>query len=235
MYGFEEILRVYRERKALEFLHQRSAKRILEVGCGFRPLFTRYSHFEEYTAIEPGLRAYENLTQLSHGQKGVRCIYGFLEDSIDTLKENRYDSIVLGGVLHEVKNPLLFLKSIYEVMEVGTSIYINVPNAKSFHRELGKQMGVIGSVYDKTQRNVLLNQESIFDQQTLRDLINEAMPNTEFISAGTFFVKPFTHDQMQKLLSLNIISDSIIEGLYQLSEIFPDHGSELFYAVRRRD
>jgi SAM-dependent methyltransferase len=235
MYGFEEILRVYREKKALEFLHQRSSKRILEVGCGFRPLFTSYNGFEEYTAVEPGIRAYQNLIQLSQNQKGVRCVHGFLEDSMNTLKENQYDSIVLGGVLHEVENPLIFLKYVYELMEIGTTVYINVPNAKSFHRELGKRMGVIDSVYDKTQRNILLDQKSIFDHQTLRDLIDEAMPHIEIIGSGTFFIKPFTHDQMQKSLELNIISESMIEGLFQISEIFPDHGSEIFYAVSRRE
>ena len=60
IYSFEEIIKVYREKKAIEFLCKYKAKKILEIGCGFTPGFTKYKDFDSYTVVEPGNDAYKN-------------------------------------------------------------------------------------------------------------------------------------------------------------------------------
>ena len=235
IYGFEEVLRVYRERKALEYLRNQGARKILEIGCGFRPLFLNYEDYDSYTVVEPGAEAYKYILEVSEKKRGVRSIFGHLEDVMESLNDNDFDCIVLVGVLHEVKHPEKFLGLIHQIMRQESSAYINVPNARSVHRELGKAMGVIDSIYNKTQRNELLNQESIFDLDSLFECIQQSMPNIQIIDSGTFFIKPFTHDQMYEILKSEVISQSTIEGLFQLSETLPGHGCELFYVIKNKD
>ena len=60
IYSYEEILKVYREKKALDFIESINPSSLLEIGCGFTPIFEKYNKFESCTIIEPGERAFKN-------------------------------------------------------------------------------------------------------------------------------------------------------------------------------
>ena len=45
-YSYEEINLIYREKKILDYLEKYRPKKILEIGCGFRPIAFKYKDFE---------------------------------------------------------------------------------------------------------------------------------------------------------------------------------------------
>jgi hypothetical protein len=51
---------------------------------------------------------------------------------------------------------------------------------------------------------------------------------------GTFFLKPFTHSQMQKCVEMGIIDEKVLDGLFNVSKEFLDFGAELYCLVRMR-
>lgn len=49
---------------------------------------------------------------------------------------------------------------------------------------------------------------------------------------GSYFIKPFTHDQMEGMLEKGILSPTILEGLYGMSVELPDYGAEIYVNCR---
>ena len=164
-YSFEETLRIYREKKALEFVESMNPSSLLEIGCGFTPIFEKYNKFDSCTIIEPGERAFKNALEKSISDSRLTCINSFLENS-QQLEGKKFDCIVSTGVLHETETPDTFLRVIRSLMHESTKVYINVPNSDSFHRVLAREMGLIKSVQDRSDRNILLKQSSIFNMDS---------------------------------------------------------------------
>lgn len=233
IYSFEEIMREYRDKKALEFINEKKPKNILEIGCGFSPLFTRYKNYDSYTVVEPGLKAYKNAITLSKGDKKVYCINNFLEESFDNLSNQSFDFIICSGVLHETNNAKIFLKKIALLMKKNTYLYICVPNANSLHKIIAKNMGIIKSVFDKSNRFISLKQNTIFDKKKLLALVKETIPESTIIDSSSFFLKPFTHEQMMICLDKEVINKDVTEGLYKSTEFLPDIGSELYCFLKK--
>jgi len=48
----------------------------------------------------------------------------------------------------------------------------------------------------------------------------------------TYFIKPFSNEQMEKLLRLKIIDKKIIVGFKNMSKYLPDMGCEMFVEVK---
>ena len=232
-YGFEEVLSVYRERKAIEFLYKQEARNVLEIGAGFRPLFLNYKEFHKYTVVEPGKKPFEFLSKHTESNSRIECIYGTLEDSFEKLLKYNFDFIVLNGILHEIEEPEIFLNFIYRLMKDKTFVYFSVANAQSVHRLLAKKMGLIQNISDRTSLNLKLEQQVVFDSSSLVKLLMQAMPNIKVKNLGTFFIKPFTNEQMFLAAKAGILNQDIFEGLFRLSEIFPDVGCEIFCVIQK--
>ena len=112
-------------------------------------------------------------------------------------------------------------------------VYFCVPNANSFHRVLAKRMGLIKEIDEKTERNVELQQNNVFDIESLRKILEEK--GFFIIEYGTFFMKPFTHKQMYFALKEKIIDEKVLEGLYNCSEEFSENGNYGWhYSIKKR-
>ena len=49
-----------------------------------------------------------------------------------------------------------------------------------------------------------------------------------FLEMGSYFVKPFTHRQMEQCMENNIINNEIIEGFDRMIKYMPELGSEIY-------
>ena len=67
--------------------------------------------------------------------------------------------------------------------------------------------------------------------ETLTQLVENS--GFQIIEKGSYFIKPFTHDQMGKLLENRIISKDVLEGLYKMSDELPGVGSEIYLNVKK--
>ena len=227
IYSFEDYLKIYREQRMISFLEEYKPKTVLEIGCGFMPGFLSYKDYQQYTIIEPGIRAFKNAKKLATTLNGINLINNFFEESYQEIKNKRFDCIVSTGVLHETKTPDKFLKLINSCMNKGTKTYINVPNAKSLHKLIAKEMGIIDSLFNKSDRNIKLEQTTIYDAEKLKSQLKKNIPGIKIRDCSSFFLKPFTHDQMMSCLNHKIINNNLIDALNKISDIFPENGCEL--------
>lgn len=229
-HSFEDYQVMYRRKQMLKILGLYPHRRILEIGCGMEPLFKYLdcTGYDQYVVVEPSEQFCKNAIQMSLGNNKVRCINEYFNGS-EELKGHKFDFIICSSLLHEVENPIELLKNIALICDENTVVHINVPNAKSFHRLLAKEMKLIDDLYEMSDRNKLFQQHNVYDKDRLGKVVKSA--GFRVIEEGSYFVKPFTHKQMFDMLENHIIDEKILDGLYDIAKYFPEYGSEIFVNV----
>jgi 2-polyprenyl-3-methyl-5-hydroxy-6-metoxy-1,4-benzoquinol methylase len=229
---FEESQARYRKRRIIESIARYRPRSILEVGCGFDPLFNHYRDYERCTVVEPGDDFARNARECAKALEGITIVHGSLERNLAILSVTPYDFVALSSLLHEISDSKTLLDATAQLCGPGTIVHVNVPNALSIHRLLAVEMGLIQSVYERSQTQERMQQKQTFDAHSLAALVFES--GFEIVEQGTFFIKPFTHAQMASLQTSGLLTEPMLEGLYKLSKHFPDNGSEIFMDLRLR-
>jgi len=228
---FEPLQIEFRRRLVLAQIARLAPARLLEVGCGERPLFTDLPG-TACTVVEPTPAFAANARRLAAGRPDVRVAADYLEH-FDAAAE-AYDLIVVSCVLHEVPDPQVFLKAVRRLCGPRTVVHVNVPNARSLHRLLAVAMGLIPDPATPSQTQQLMQQRAaIYDAASLRAAL--AVARLHVHEGGTLFVKPFTHGQMQQLVDLGFMTLAMLDGLDRLVQWLPELGSELWVHARAQD
>ena len=224
--NFEDIQVAFRMKKILEIIQQYTHNSVLEIGCGLEPFFKFFDDYTQMTVIDPCEEFIINAKELSVDNSRIRCIQGFFEDQIPLLEKTKYDFVILSSLLHELEDPSNLLNKLKNICNHQTIIHVNVPNAYSFHRVLAKEMGLIEDVFKKSDRQMMLQQNRTFCLKSLSELLNNA--GLKILDSGSYFVKPFTHDQMYRMLTSGFIDTTVLEGLYNIVKYMPEYGSEIY-------
>ena len=95
---------------------------------------------------------------------------------------------------------------------------------------------VIENIEAFSERNISYQQHSVFSLESLIMLLNNWANNQnlsiELLNHGSYFVKPFSHSQMERMIKANIIDAKIINGFDRLIKYMPNFGSEIFVNFR---
>lgn len=229
--SFEAVQVRYRRKKVCELLARLRPRRVLEVGCGRAPLFLDYTDFAVMHVVEPGDRFHANAVASAKGRADVLVHHGTIEHVAPALAGEAFDAIVMSSVLHEVADPMTLLGAVKTLCSTGTMLHVVVPNARSFHRRLAVEMGLIDSVFERSPTQQRMQQSQTFDVEALQALLRAS--GFDVVDTGTFFIKPFTHAQMAALYEQRFLTDQMLDGLYAMSEHLPGIGSEIYVSARR--
>jgi SAM-dependent methyltransferase len=228
---FEKFFIESRRRGNLNALNNYPHKNILEISCGMEPLFSFCKDFTNYTIVEPSETFVDNAKKLANENKKIKIVQAFFEDVYkDLIKRNSFDFIFLSGLLHEVSEPEKLLQCVKKACTKKTVIHLNVPNVFSFHRLLAYEMGLIESIFDQSEKGIMLQRKTCFDKKSLFKILQSN--GFEIMEFGTYFIKPFTNAQMEEMINKKIVSSKIIEGLEKMIKYIPDMGAEMFADVK---
>ena len=231
---FESYQVEYRKKLVLEIIKKNNHKTILEVGCGVRPLFDYFTDFELLTILEPSKlffdKAVEEIQQ-KNLNNSVEIFNSYFEDTNEMVDSRNYDLIIISGLLHEITDLTSFFLRLKELVKPGTVVHIDVPNGNSLHRLLAVEMGLIKSQLELSNNNIQLQQNRVFVLNSLEKLIKDYDFNVT--EKGSYFIKPFTHVQMQKMIDDNIIDTKTLDGFYDLIKHLPDFGSEIYINFKK--
>lgn len=228
--SFEKTIVAVRRRRVLSTVGYYPHAHLLEVGCGLEPLFGHIDDFSTFTVVEPSTQFAARATELAGSDTRIRIVNTTLEESRASRTECPFDMVVVSSLLHEVPDPDRLLASIRAVCGRETVVHINVPNVRSFHRLLALEMGLVDDVFDASETERRFGRQTRYDLDTLTRTVQRA--GFEVIRSGTYFVKPFTHDQMANVLAARILPDGVIEGLDRMVRHLPGMGAEAFVELR---
>ncbi|MEM2130214.1 MAG: methyltransferase domain-containing protein [Candidatus Bathyarchaeia archaeon] len=226
--SFELILDGIRRKYVLKSLNEYNHHHILEIGCGMDPLFLYCTDYKTYTIVEPSVALVKNAKKFARNKHNITIIHGFMEEVYSKLIETRhgFDFIILSSILHEVPDPNKLLQAVYQICGMETVVHINVPNAYSFHRILAYEMGLISNIFEKSETDIKFQRHTNFDKQLLFKILEEN--GFQIITYGNYLVKPFSNEQMEKILEQKILSKDVIDGLERMVKYLPDMGCEIF-------
>jgi 2-polyprenyl-3-methyl-5-hydroxy-6-metoxy-1,4-benzoquinol methylase len=228
---FEAVQARLRKRQLLTTLDAWRPRNVLEVGCADDPLFTHWPAFERFVVVEPGASFARAARRAAQDDARVRIVEATLEDAATALRGETFDAVIASGLLHEVPDAVALLRALAAVCAPHTRLHLNVPNARSLHRLLALEMGLIGDLFERSDNQRRLQQPRTFDQERLAALCRET--GFEVTEQGSYFVKPFTHAQMARLQSIDLLDERMLDGLWGLEKHLPGLGSEIFVHLRR--
>lgn len=229
--SFETTLVAIRRRHVLRWLSHYRARRVLEVGCGLEPLFVHYGGFDAWRTVEPIAEFARRATERAAGDQRIEVREDRFEQQAEALGGEDFDFVVVSGLLHEVDNPAGLLEAVRSVCSETTIVHCNVPNMSSFHRLLALEMGLIEDVFEPSEMDRAFGRCGRFDSQRFGELLTRA--GFRILDAGTYFVKPFSNDQMDVMLRSGAFHPSLIDGLDRITKYMPDHGCELYANARK--
>jgi SAM-dependent methyltransferase len=185
---------------------------VLELGCANGLMTKRIVDICDRIDVVEGSTRYINDARKEMGKK-IDKVRFFNMLFSEFFPDKKYDTIILSSVLHEVDSPIKLLKKISQWCKKGTIIYINVPNALSLHRRIGKIMGILKSEYSFSTRDKKFCHKRIYDLKKLKnDVINA---NLKIIKNGGYFLKIFSNKQLNKF------DYDFINSLYTISKNLP--------------
>ena len=232
-YPFERFLVKYRKSKVIAQINKYPHKKILDVGCGLDPLFRDFDDFDEMVVLEPAQKFFDKAIEMKNNSKlesSVKIIKSTFEDF--NFKPNDFDIILLSSLLHELPDPEGFLRLASGRIGKKTIIHINTPNARSFHRLLAVEMGLIKNEYEKSKSQIRFQRKFVFSSKDIERLAKGS--NLEIVEMGTYAFKPFTHEQLLQMLKSSIINEDAVEALFRMDKFAPELGSEIFADLKRK-
>jgi SAM-dependent methyltransferase len=220
---YEKYMVKYRRDHVINLFAKLNKPSILDVGCGTDPMFSHFDNYKKYTIVEPTKKFYKKALRI---KKNNVDIYNLTFEKFVDKYENNFDLIIVGGLLHELEKPRIFIKKLYKFSTKKNIIHINVPNAHSFHRLLAYEMGLIKSVYELSNTQKKMQQHSVYSIDSLKKIFLEE--GFRVLKSGTFIFKPYTHNQMAKIYKFKIQNLKNLEKSNSMIKYLPMNGAEIF-------
>jgi SAM-dependent methyltransferase len=229
--SFETVLVAVRRAEVLAALARYPHRHVLEVGCGLEPLFAHATGWEAFTVVEPSAEFVARARSLAEGRPGVTVVQDYFETAQPRLAGPAPDLVVVSSLLHEVPDPAALLAALRACAAEQTVVHLNVPNMRSFHRLLAFEMGVIDSLFEPSELERRFQRRTRYDAAALRDAVETA--GFRVLREGSYFVKPFTHAQMEALRDAGVLDARMLQGLGRMVRHLPGLGCEIYVDLVR--
>ena len=223
---FEEIMAAIRRREVMRFVKEHRLGKILEVGCGNRSMFQDLESFDRFVVVEPGEQFFDaaRTARVNSPQADKILLHNCLFE--DFPGDPDIDCVVISSLLHELPVPKTMLDHAWKIAPRGCWLHVNVPNAKSFHRLWAKEAGLIKSEYERSATDIQMQRNHLFDLESLQKVVADAGFTVQ--ERGSYFVKPFTHSQMQRFIDLGMLTPALLDGLARMETHMPGLGAEIY-------
>ncbi len=142
--------------------------------------------------------------------------------------ETKYENIILGHVLEHVENPVAVLLQCRDWLTQNGRIFAAVPNAKSIHRQAAVKMGLLGSVYDFSEKDRRHGHKRVFDRNMFLKLFDQT--GYVAIKSGGYWLKPLSDRQIEESWT-----QEMIQAFLLLGEEYPDIAGETYVIASKQE
>lgn len=197
-------------------------------------------HFKGNIAIEMGpalgqmTKFLKNDFTKLHLIEASKSLLDQIPDNKQVIKHNAYfeefdegiivDTIIMSHVLEHLENPVEILKKFRRFLKDDGVFLVSVPNAKSIHRLVAEDMGILESIYSLNERDKELGHYRVYDMDLLIKDCEDA--GYTVVDKGGVFLKPLSNGQIEQAWTAEMI-----ESFYNIGHKFPDYCAEIFVVL----
>ena len=152
----------------------------------------------------------------------------FIESYFENFSiDKKFDVILANHVLEHVDNPVDLMKTKFnEWLSDDGVAFITVPNAKSIHRLIGKEMGMLVNEYDFNNSDIKAGHKRIYDIDQLSNDVNDA--NLEIIEFGGYNIK------MVSLAQMKDWSQELLNAIFEVSKNYHQKFVNIWMKIKKR-
>ena len=206
--------------KCGEFISPKvEGKHVLEMGCSTLVVSEMLASIARTFEIVEGAETFAQKANNHFGDR-VAVHHALFEEFSPS---QPFEAIVFTNTLHHVLEPESVLKRIRNWLVPDGLLYVTVPNMRSLHRRLGVKMELLPDVFASTTRNEIFQQNGRYTKESLISLCTSCGYRVN--ECFTFFLKPFSDEQMERLTP----SDELVDALFEMGRELDDLGC-LIYA-----
>lgn len=204
------------------------AKTVLSLGIGHEVVSKSLidllgTNLESYHIIEGSPDIIKNFKN-ENNNSNVEIYHSYFED-FDPSK--KYDAIEMGFVLEHVDDPLLIVNCFKEFLNDNGTMYISVPNARSLHRLIGHEAGLLDDIYQLSPQDYELGHKRYFDLNKIKNIVNES--GLRVVRSKGLMLKPITGAQINELGW----NSNIINALMKIGLDYPEISNCMYLEAKK--
>lgn len=216
---FDNAMRGYMMRTVKPYLRKGKA---LEMGC-FNGAFSvcLAEEYDDLTVVDAVDRFLENVRQKLGDRAKTVC--SLFEDFETT---ERFDAIFIVHVLEHLLDPVAVLRKAKTLLAPKGRLFLIVPNGNAASRRIAVKMGVLPTLDALSEADIKHGHRRIY---FFDSLVGEArQAGLSVIETGGIFFKPLANFQFDGLMGGPLISDSFMEGCFELGKEEPGFSASIF-------
>jgi trans-aconitate methyltransferase len=192
----------------------------LELGIGFGKTVERLSHrIPHVTVVDAEPRLIE---EFRPRYPSVSFVQQFFDEFATS---QRFCGIGMGFVLDLVKDPLATLTRYAGFLKPGGRIFVSVENARSLHRRIAHQAGLLADIRQMSDFNKGFGHQCYKDHEEWLALFDRARLKTR--ASYGLYLKPFSTGQLD---AMNL-SDDIYAALSHTARDLPAIANACLYVL----
>jgi len=201
-----------------ESIRSNNFKSILSLGIGHQIVSDILSEelsngVSEYVILEGSKSLIDSFKIRAEYKKRISLIHTYFEDySID----KKFDAIEMGFILEHVNDPALIVNKFKNFLSENGRMYIAVPNARSLHRLIGFEAGLLDDIYKLSPCDLQLGHKRYFDLATTLNMVEKA--GLKVHNTIGLMLKPITTSQIIQLGW----DEHVIKALLKIGDEYPD-------------
>jgi 2-polyprenyl-3-methyl-5-hydroxy-6-metoxy-1,4-benzoquinol methylase len=173
--------------------------------------------FKRVVAVDGSSRAVHELRRRFPGGH-VEAIQSSFEDL--ALGE-KFDTVIMAHILEHVDDPARVLDIARQHLAQDGVIIADVPNARSLHRQVGVELGLMQRVTDLNDADRSIGHQRVYTPEQFRQEFILAGLNVR--TFGGFLIKPVSNAQMQALFD-----ETLNKALFNIGAASPEIAAEIY-------
>ena len=174
-------------------------------------------HFPSVVAVDGSEKVVQTLNERFAG-RGFTGVHSYFED---LALEQRFDTVVLAHILEHVDDPQSVLAVGRRMLAPGGVMIVDVPNGMSLHRQVGVEMGLLGSVTELHEGDLSIGHKRVYTPDTFREEIRQAGLGIQ--TFGGVFIKILSNAQTQATFDAEQL-----RALLAIGERYPEIAAEMY-------
>ena len=132
----------------------------------------------------------------------------------------------MSHVLEHLEKPVEILAKFRKYLKYDGVFLISVPNAKSIHRLVAAEMGLLRSIYSLNERDIALGHYRVYDFDSLIADCTDA--GFEVFAKGGVFLKPLSNGQIE-----NDWTSEMVYAFNNVGKKLPEYCAEIYVVLKK--